>query len=111
MRTKKEHWITYEDLIKQDLVQKFSDNLCIDRRFVEELIRLCDTDFRFRDGGNKAEYKKISEYVYMFWNVDIPNRKIKYIYGATKNYNRLEHILRRGGRMKGTFRNLVLRKS
>lgn len=109
MRIKKEHWITYEDLERKDLVHVFSIRFKIEKCFIEELLSFCDTDFRFRDSANCPEYKKISGYVDKFWKIKITPRQIRYIHKAISNQNKLKILLKRGGKMRGTFRDLVLR--
>ena len=111
MRKQQEHWLTYEDLSKRDLIQEFSNRLRLKKCFIEELIRLCDTDFRFKDDSNLPEYKKISRHIKIFWKVSLSQRQIRYIYRSLQNQERLKMNLKRGGKIRGTFRELIFRNS
>lgn len=109
-------FLTYEELKKRDPVIYFSHQLNLPEYYINELYYICENDWRFHGENTKKrkkyiKYGSISDYIRRFWNVELKPRKIKYIHLVIKNYHELLVDLKRMKTIKGTYRDLVLRKA
>lgn len=112
MKLKKYPCLTYEDLKRRDPIYIFSKKTGLPQEYIQEIYRICETDFRFYSSRTKyTEYQEISVYIQKMWRLKITSRQIKYIHNVMRNHYLLIEKLKRGGTINGTYRDLVLRKS
>lgn len=103
-------YITYEDLQKRDPIDYFSRKTGLPKDYIQEIYRICETDWRFTSSRARyTEYKKISEYIGKMWRIELNSRQIRYMHEVLRNHFKLMEMLKRGGKMFGTYRDLVLR--
>ena len=111
MRLKKYPYITYEDLQKRDPIKYFSKSNGLPEDYIKEIYRICETDFRFSSARFKyIQYEEISRYIKKIWRINLTKRQIKYIHNVLRSHYNLMAKLKKGGKMFGTYRSLVLRK-
>ena len=112
MKLKNYSYLTYEELKRRDPIYLFSKKTGLPQDYIKEIYRICETDFRFYSERTKyTEYLEISKYIKKMWRIKLEARQIKYIHNVIKNHFKLNGLLREGGKMAGTYRELVLRKS
>ena len=114
MKLKNYSYLTYEELKRRDPIWHFSQRYKLTDIQIKELYRMCETDFRFRKGiGNRKYigYEKVSELIFQTWGKNLGRREIKYIHNVIRLHEKYSLLLKRGGKIAGTYRDLVLRKS
>lgn len=105
-------YLTYEDLKKRDPIDYYARKWLISQEKIIEILGMCERDFRFFSPRTTyVEYEKVSKFVKTFFNVQISPRQIRYLHRTYKNHRILMEKLKRGGKIMGTYRDLVLKKA
>jgi hypothetical protein len=103
-------FITLIDVQERNPVAALSFKEGVDEDYIIEIVRLANTDPVFTS-GDEVEYGKLSCYLERFWKVEISPRRLAYIHKIIKNHNELLEKLSKGCKMRGTYRELVMRKA
>ena len=102
--------MTLGDLQKHNPIKEFAKKNGLHELDVIEIHRLCDMDIRFSTTPKSVRFSEVNKYLKRHWKLEtLTPRKIRYMYNVLSRYAHYEEKLMRGGRVLGTYGELILK--
>lgn len=103
--------MTLGDLRKHNPIKEFAERHKLHELDIIEIHRLCDMDVRFSITPGTIRANEIEKYLKRHWKLNMSARKIRYMYNVLSRYTKYEEVLIRGGKVDGTYVELILNGS